>query len=149
LTDAAQRIIDKINAERAGKKILLVREESRLTRIAQDRSRDMIQRGYFAHTDPQTGQEPFLRYLQATVYSYQFAGENIAEIKNDAGWVPEPLNVSMRFSAAELADEFMRGWLSSNEHRQNIFNSRYTRTGVGIAVSEDGTRIVATQVFSD
>ena len=149
LAETARLIIEKINDQRAGKKIFLLREDSRLTRIAQDRSNDMIQRGYFSHYDPQNGQEPFLRYLQAANYPYQFAGENIAEIENEANWVPSLLNVAARFSAADLADQFTTGWLNSNEHRENIFSSRYAHTGVGIAVNNEGTRIVATQVFSD
>lgn len=149
LDAAVKQIIEKINVARAGKKLYLLREDKRLAQIALDRSADMIQRNYFAHYDPSNGQEPFLRYLQATNYPYQFAGENIAEVKNDAGWVPALFNVSARFSANDLSDEFVRGWLNSNEHRENIFNPRYTRTGVGVAVSADGQRIVATQVFSD
>jgi murein DD-endopeptidase MepM/ murein hydrolase activator NlpD len=88
LDAAAKLIIEKINVARAGKKIFLLREDKQLTQIAHDRSVDMIQRNFFSHVDPLNGQEPFLRYLQATHYAYQYAGENIAEVKNDVGWVP-------------------------------------------------------------
>jgi uncharacterized protein YkwD len=149
LSLAAKRIVDQINSARAQKGMLLLRTDVTLTRIAGDRSSDMITRNYFSHYDPQTGQEPLLRYLQATNYTYEYAGENIAEIKNDAGWVPPWLTVAARYSADDLANEFVKGWLASPEHRANIFNTHYHRTGVALAVSRDGHRIVATQAFSD
>ncbi len=145
----ARLLTEAINVPRAGRNLVPLREDAALKNMANDRSVDMIQRDYFSHNDPQTGQEPFLRYLQASKYAYRFAGENIAEIKNDAGWVPPLLTVAARYTAAELSEEFARGWLNSKEHRANIFNEAYRRTGVALAVSADGRRIVATQLFSD
>jgi uncharacterized protein YkwD len=109
----------------------------------------MIVRNYFSHDDPGTGQEPLLRYLQAAKFAYRYAGENIAEIKNDAGWVPAWLTIAARYSTNDLADEFVKGWLNSPEHLANIFSANYRRTGVALAVSGDGRRIVATQAFAD
>lgn len=146
---AMRQIIDGVNAARAQKGLTLLKSDSNLTRIAGDRSKDMIARNYFSHFDPATGQEPFLRYLQATNFAYHYAGENIAELKNDAGWVPPWLTVAARYSPTDLANEFVQGWLNSPEHRANIMNGNYHRTGVAIAVETDGRRIVATQVFSD
>lgn len=149
LNQATKLIVEGINASRAQHGLVLLRTDVVLTRISGDRSADMIAREYFSHYDPQTGQEPLLRNLQATKFTYQYAGENIAEIKNDAGWVPPLLTVASRYTATDLANEFVKGWINSPEHRANILNSRYRRTGVALAVSRDGRRIVATQVFSD
>ena len=148
-TLAAKQTVDEVNAARAQKGLGLLRSDQVLTRIASDRSADMIARDYFSHYDPLTGQEPFLRYLQANGFPYQYAGENIAEIRNGAGWVPPWLTVASRYSAAALAQEFVTDWLNSPEHRANIFHTHYRRTGVALAVTRDGRRIVATQVFSD
>jgi uncharacterized protein YkwD len=145
----ARLLTEAINVARAGRNLVPLREDAALKNMSNDRSVDMVQREYFSHHDPQTGQEPFLRYLQASKYTYRLAGENIAELKNDAGWVPPLLTVAARYTPAELSDEFARGWLNSKEHRENIFNGAYRRTGVSLAVSRDGRRIVATQVFSD
>jgi uncharacterized protein YkwD len=149
LNVASQAVIDEINAARAQRGLLLLRNDVGLTRIANDRSADMIARNYFDHYDPATGQEPLLRYLQATKFTYRYAGENIAEIKNDAGWVPPWLTIAARYSTVDLANEFVKGWLNSPEHRANIFNANYRRTGVALAVSGDGRRVVATQAFAD
>ncbi len=109
----------------------------------------MIARDYFSHDDPRTGEELLIIYLKRANFSYRYAGENIAEIKNDIGWVPPPLTVSSRYNAQELANELENGWLNSPEHRANIMNSHYHRTGVGLTAASDGRRIVATQVFAD
>jgi uncharacterized protein YkwD len=149
LNETAQRIVEGVNAARAGQGLALLRYDATLTQIASQRSADMIRRGYFSHNDPQTGQEALLHEIQVLKYTYQYVGENIAELKNDAGWVPPLLTVAARYSAADLANEFVHGWLNSPEHRANIVNAHYRRTGVALAFSQDGRRIVATQIFSD
>jgi uncharacterized protein YkwD len=90
-----------------------------------------------------------LRYLQANKFEYEFVGENIAEIRNDANWIPGALTIAARYSTSDLAQKFVEDWLNSPTHRENIFQPRFRRTGVGLAVSGDGRRIVATQVFAD
>ncbi len=149
LQQSATLSLEGINTARAQQGLVLLRSDLVLTRIANDRSQDMIARGYFSHYDPQTGQEALVGYLQSNKFAYQYAGENIAEIKNDAGWVPPLLTVAARYSASDLAGELVTGWLNSPEHRANILNSHYRRTGIALAVSRDGRRIVATQIFSD
>ncbi len=149
LNQVAVEIIEGINTARAQKGLALLRSDVALTRIASNRSQDMIARDYFSHYDPETGQEPLLRYLQATRLSYRYAGENIAEVKNDSGWVPPWLTVATRYSASELANQFVTGWLNSPDHRANLSRAYYRRTGVALAVGADGRRVVATQVFSD
>lgn len=148
-TLAATQTVSQVNVARAQKGMTLLQSNPVLTRIASDRSADMIARDYFSHYDPQTGQEPLLRYLQANTFPYQYAGENIAEIKNGSGWVPPWLTVAERYHATDLATEFVKDWLNSPEHRANIFSTHYRRTGVALSVTRDGRRIVATQVFSD
>lgn len=149
LNKTAQLIVERLNVSRGQSGLVLLRSDLVLTRIAHDRSADMVARGYFSHHDPETGQEPLLQNLKASGFVYQFAGENLAELKNDVGWVPPLLTVASRYNSLDLADEFVRGWLASPEHRDNVLNSHYRRTGVAIAIDGDGRRIVATQVFSD
>lgn len=149
LDAAAKDIVNLINTARAQQGFSLLERNAVLTHIAEDRSADMIARNYFNHYDPQTGQEPLLRYLQANSYAYAYAGENIAEVRNGSGLVLPWLTVAARYSAPDLASEFAKDWLNSPEHRANIFSQHYRRTGVGIAVGADGQRIVATQAFSD
>ncbi len=149
IDETARLITVGINSARVDQGLSPLRPDVRLTQIASERSVDMINRDYFSHNDPQTGQEEIVRYLSQSKYAYQLAGENIAELENEAGWVPPLLTVAVRYTAADLANEFVRGWLNSPEHRANILNGRYRRSGVSLAFSNDGHRIVATQIFTD
>jgi uncharacterized protein YkwD len=149
MTEATQRTIDEVNAARAKQAMSPLKTDPTLMRIARERSTDMIGRDYFSHLDPDTHQQPVLRYLQATNYVYRYAGENIAEIRNGVNWVPSWLSVAARYTPSQLAAQFVTDWMNSPEHRDNIENTHYRKTGLAIGVSHDGQRIVATQVFSD
>ncbi len=144
-----QLIARGINHERAAQNLAALSSDPRLAEIAQLRSNDMIRRGYFSHEDPQRGTIAFQDLIRAKQYKFVFAGENIAEIKNQGSLVPSGLTVYARYGASEIADQFVAGWLSSQEHRENIFNPHFTKTGIALGVAVDGTRIVATQIFSD
>jgi uncharacterized protein YkwD len=138
-----------INHERAIKNLPLLQVDVKLYEIAQARSNDMIRRSYFSHDDPQQGSVAFQDLIRTKQYQFLFAGENIAEIKNQGSLVPSALTVYSRYDATEIANQFVTGWINSQEHRDNILNPHFTKTGVALGVSIDGTRIVATQIFSD
>lgn len=138
-----------INSERAAQRLRPLTLDASLVDFAQLRSNDMITRQYFSHTDPKTGGVMFQNLIRSSGYSYLFAGENIAEIRNQGTFVPTGLTVYSRYSAGELADQFVEGWISSPEHYENIVNPHFRRTGIALGVSVDGTRVVATQLFSD
>lgn len=138
-----------INHERATHNLQVLVPDARLSDIAQARSNDMIRRGYFSHDDPQQGSVAFQDLIRSRQYKFLFAGENIAEIKNQGSVVPACLTVYSRYGTDELADQIVTGWINSQEHRENILNGHFTKTGIALGVSVDGTRIVATQIFSD
>ena len=144
-----ERIMEGINQTRLEKNLRPLGMDANLADIAQVRSNDMITREFFSHTDPGTGQVLFQGLLQQHEYSYMFAGENIAEIRNEGAFVPETFSVYERYSADDLAGQFVTGWINSPEHYANIINPHFLRTGVAIGVTLDGTRVVATQVFTD
>ncbi len=149
ILEMVQGINDGINAARAEKNLPPLQIDANLTEIAQTRSNDMITRSYFSHTDPKTGHVLFQDLLTEQKYPYLFAGENIAEIRNQGAFVPPSFTVYARYSAPDLAQQFVTGWINSPDHYENIMNSHFRRTGIAIGVSVDGTRVVATQVFSD
>ncbi len=138
-----------INHQRALQNLPVLEIDTRLYDIAQERSNDMIRRSYFSHDDPQQGSVAFQDLIRSNQYQFTFAGENIAEIKNQGSLVPSALTVYARYDATEIADQFVTGWLNSREHLDNIMNPHFTKTGIALGVSIDGTRIVATQIFSD
>jgi uncharacterized protein YkwD len=79
--------------------------------VAAAHSRDMVQRDYFSHTNPD-GDSPFARLANAGI-QYSAAAENIA-----AGY---PTGVAV-----------LAGWLGSPGHRSNIENCNLTEHGVGL-----------------
>ena len=81
--------------------------------VAQAHSQDMVDRDFFAHTNPD-GVNPFQRLGNAGVEWSGPAGENIALTSGGAE------------SALSL-------WLNSSGHRQNIENCSFTHHGVGLA----------------
>jgi uncharacterized protein YkwD len=144
-----QRIFEGINQERAQKNLRTLELDVNLQSIAQTRSNDMITRSFFSHNDPRTGDVLFQQLLTQRNYFYMFAGENIAEVRNEGAFVPSGFTVYARYSADDLASQFVNGWINSPEHYANIVNPHFRRTGIAIGVSLDGTRVVATQVFTD
>ncbi len=149
ISQIVQRIFAGINQARRDKNLKPLTMDQNLLSIAQIRSNDMITRSFFAHTDPKTGQVLFQNLLNDQHYAYLFAGENIAEIRNQGAFVPAGFTVYARYAADDLADQFVTGWINSPDHYENIVNPHFRRTGIAVGVSMDGTRVVATQVFSD
>lgn len=99
-----------VNEERvkAGVKPLVI--DAGLTAVARAHSKDMFNRGFFAHENPD-GLSPFDRMDKAGI-SFQVAGENIA-------YAP----------TVELAHN---GLMRSPGHRKNILSPDYGRVGYGI-----------------
>jgi uncharacterized protein YkwD len=79
--------------------------------VAQAHSRDMVDRGYFSHTNPD-GESPFDRLASAGV-GYSGAAENIAY-------------------GYPTGDAVLQAWLDSPGHRANIENCSLTEHGVGL-----------------
>lgn len=104
------KMFQLVNEERvkAGVKPLVI--DAGLTGVARAHSKDMFNRGYFAHENPD-GQSPFDRMDKAGV-TFQVAGENIA-------YAP----------TVELAHN---GLMRSPGHRKNILSPDYGRVGYGI-----------------
>lgn len=90
-------------------------------------SKDMADRAFFDHTNPD-GEDPFVR-MERAGYSYFTAGENIATGQ------PSP-------------SEVMQGWMDSPGHCRSIMNPDFADIGVGTFESEDGgSGYLWTQVF--
>lgn len=79
--------------------------------VARAHSRDMVDRDFFSHTNPD-GQSPFDRLAEAGI-EYSAAAENIAFGYPDA-------------------ESVLQGWLNSPGHRANIENCGLEQHGVGL-----------------
>lgn len=117
-----------INQDRAASGVRTLAWSAALARVAQYRAEDMLNRGYFSHYDPATGQLAFVVLLQSWGIPYRIAGENIA-------WSTDQ-------SMAYINTLFM----NSPEHRANILSSAFGRVGVGVA--GNGSKVMVVEVFS-
>lgn len=113
---AETSLADQTNAAReaAGLPPLLV--DAALTALARQRSQDMIDRDFFAHTDPATGSSLVAQYCIAPL-SVAYCGENLA------GAV----------SLADAGNNVVARWLASDGHRENMLRPDFGRMGIGVA----------------
>jgi uncharacterized protein YkwD len=123
LRDAEVRVLERINEERAALDLRPIRMDSRIRRVAQARSSDMVDRRYFDHVDPD-GKAPW-DHLDAASISWYRAGEIIA------------LNHVSPISSA--ASHAVDQWMASQGHHDQIVSTVFNYAGVGVAVTADGT----------
>jgi uncharacterized protein YkwD len=121
--------LNLINQDRAANGVAGLRYSGALARVAQYRAQDMLNRGYFSHYDPATGQLAFSALMHLWGIPYMTAGENIA-------WSTNP-------SMAEINTMFM----NSPEHRANILKAAYHQAGIGVV--SNGAKIIVVEVFSN
>jgi uncharacterized protein YkwD len=126
---AAGAQLSLMNQDRAANGVAALAWSASLARVAQYRAQDMLNRNYFSHYDPSTGQLAFVELFHLWGISYTTAGENIA-------WSTNP-------SMAAINTMFM----NSPEHRGNILNGAYHRAGVGVA--SNGAKVMVVEVFSN
>lgn len=120
------------NEERIAAGVGDTTHDEALAAVARNHSRDMRDRGFVNHTNPD-GQDPQDRVEAAGLDC--LPGENIYQAPRGA----------LASSEAALADHVVRAWMDSAGHRRTLLRERYTRQGVGVAVGEDA--VYVTQLF--
>lgn len=105
----ASGLIDLTNQARIETGLKPLTPNHKLTQAAYRKAYDMLQNGYFAHTNPEG--KPFYQWVEEEGYNYLYAGENLAI----------DFNTNEGVTAA---------WLASPSHRANIINEHYTEIGI-------------------
>ncbi|MGH3086786.1 MAG: CAP domain-containing protein [Rubrobacteraceae bacterium] len=100
-----KRVFNLHNKARKQKNLRVLCVHPKLKKAARSHSRDMLDRGYFAHGD--TGAR-----LKRHGYRWRIYGENIGH--NDTS--PQAMH---------------RSWMNSSDHRKNILDRRFREIGVG------------------
>jgi len=103
-------ILTLVNAERAKAGLKALKLDKKLSEVATEKARDMVEKNYFSHTSPTYG-SPFDMMKKFNV-TYTYAGENIAY-------------------GQPSAEQVMRDWMNSSGHRANILSPNFTTLGVG------------------
>lgn len=124
-SEMEKEVLEIVNQERTSRGLKPLTWAEDLANVARAHSRDMINRNFFSHTNPD-GQSPFDR-IKANGISYRAAAENIAYGQKNAQAV-------------------MNSWMNSSGHRANILNANLKEIGIGAVKNQNGT-IYWTQVF--
>ena len=123
---------ERTNDQRRAAGVGAAAHDADLAAVARAHSRDMRDRGFVNHTDPD-GEGPEDRVRAAGLDCRP--GENVYQAPRGA----------LADSGRALADKVVREWLDSPGHRETLLRARYTRQGVGVAVGEEA--VYVTQVF--
>ena len=130
--DLELRVFELTNQRRTSSGLRRLRPDADLSLAARTHSEDMLRRRFFAHVNPdKLGPADRLRRISGATRP---VGENIWMWT--ASTLPRPNVVAAR----AVGD-----WMASRPHRENILRRRYTRLGVGAAITASDVRV--TQVF--
>lgn len=124
-----RRVFDLVNNERIknGRRPLVWIDQAAVA--ARDHSENMAEFGYFSHTDLQ-GKQIANKADKYGLSDWREIGENIA-------WLS---------GAADPATSVVESWMNSTGHRENILNSRFRESGIGLSKTKNG-KYYFTQVF--
>jgi uncharacterized protein YkwD len=121
LEEAASATLCLINRERAERGRAPLHENSQLAWTASRYSREMVSRGFFAHTTPEG--ETFVDRVLASHY-----------VTRDEGWA---LGETLAWGTGRYGTptQIVVAWMHSPHHRAAMLERRFRRVGVGIATS--------------
>ena len=130
IAEIEQAIFTRVNAERTSRGLEPLSYNNTMQKYARIKSKDMGDRGYFAHENPEG--ELITAQMKRDGVTYNAWGENIAYIQGNQ-------------SNSSLAEQFMNNWMNSQGHRENILSSNFESIGIG--VYKIGNTYYATQEF--
>lgn len=116
-TDTHKALFDALNEFRIDNGLEPLVYSARLEMVANEHVRDLYERNFFAHVNPD-GENPGKRALQAG-FCHEYVGENIAAGQKSV-------------AAAQLA------WENSPSHRENMLQPAYRYAGVGFYQDPSG-----------
>jgi hypothetical protein len=99
-----------------------------LNKVAELKVKDMAEKSYFAHINPE-GKEPWY-WFNLVGYKYSYAGENLAVDFSDS-------------------QDVTKAWMNSPTHKANIMKNTYTEIGTAVATGtfQGHTTVFVAQVF--
>jgi uncharacterized protein YkwD len=124
-----RRAFDLINTQRIANGEEPLVWDAELCRMARMHSESMARQDFFDHTGPD-GRDMRERAHSSNVRGWRMLAENIAYNQG----FDDPAGFAVQ------------RWMRSAKHRDNILNSGFTRSAIGIARAADG-RVFLTQVF--
>lgn len=151
----AKIVFEEVNEIRTAQGLKPLSSDARLENIADEHSEDMAERNFYDHVNPD-GRGPSERADAAGFncvkndggFVYTGIGENIhITYTHELEYVVLPPGSAFYrwLDDTDISKQLVQDWWESPEHRENIVDPLYDRTGVGIAV--EGGKVYATQDF--
>lgn len=113
LSEDEKEVFNLINEQRTKNGLSALKIDDEVVNVARVKAKDLVENNYFAHESPTYG-TPF-QMLKNFGISYKTAGENIAGNSSN--------------------EKAVEAWMNSSGHRENILNSNYNYTGIGVVSS--------------
>lgn len=136
VSDIERAIHDAVNAYRTERGLETLSSDSALVAIAREHSKDMHEREFFDHDNPDS-EGPEHRVGDHCVA----VGENLA-----INYWDRPFTDGSRHTSVEaLADDVLDMWIESPGHRENLERAEFGRQGIGIYLDTDSNRVYVTQ----
>ncbi len=123
---AEQAVIDAVNAKRTKRGLRALRLDPRIAKLARARSQDMIDRDYFAHTDPDG--RTISDLLRRARIRFSRSSEMIA-------WTQSQ---DLEAAAASVVEM----WMGDSIHRHEVLSKTHDYFGAGVATS--GRKVIWT-----
>lgn len=150
-----QRTHELVNDERASRSLQPLEHTEQIRLIARSHSEDMAARDYFGHKSPE-GLGPADRGRREghncrKNYGSHYTtglGENIyaAPLYHAFTKVEGRIVSHIWLTPEGLARKAVKVWMGNKQHRENILDTSYDRTGIGVAIAKDG-KVYFTQNF--
>lgn len=130
-------IINRTNQVRRNHQLSTLSRGDVPSRFAEQHSRDMGEYGFFSHNGP-NGTSARQRMERIGQSCGGPASENVhrAPLVSNVRIYGSEETVNV-YDESELAVYAVQGWMNSPGHRENMLDNRWTRTGVGVYVSEE------------
>ncbi len=124
-----KKVFDLINDQRTQNGLQELDWSDEIAEIARFHSENMANFSFFSHTD-----------LDGLMVNER------ADLLGVKKWRAIGENIAFNRGYGNPAESAVQRWMQSPSHRENLLNSRWRESGIGIAVTEDGTYYF-TEVF--
>ena len=131
-----QTTFQTINQQRSNNGKIALQWDDEIADVARSHSKDMSVNNFFSHTSPSSG----TAFDRLANIKGSFKGENILYTSNYKSY-------GENYSIKELAEKAVNQWMNSQGHKDNILNSQFTHSGIGVYYNSEKSVYYFTQVF--
>lgn len=125
-SESENKLMALLNLERVKRGIKPLIQQVTLTTVSREHSKDMFQKSYFGHLDPE-GHDPLYR-ISKTDFQFESLAENLS-------YAPD----------ANTAHE---GLMASDAHREAMLSPKFSRVGIGVIDAGNYGKMI-TQFFAN